>query len=476
MIPFQVGGEHLLESSEIYMPSEVQHTQNSEDGQHKTDERQKTGVLKCNENIAQEIYQVIKQERVITFEGSEGSMPLKKAAKPKKSVTFSEKDWIYEFDQEKDSRLNDLALASQKKKTSKTLNVSDTNKENMYLDVKTEKPIRKMLNLKELQLNPKQFTGKRQQAAKHLKLINHSEASIESSIEPSKGQRADMTNTLLNESSKNQPNYQTLFKNIQLDAKLDGQVSVGMNSNKFHTQVYHEDRKEVFQKGLFSKAMGNGTDADHYQPPRIPSYHRNQESLILRSIDFNKSSKEKLDRREKIQLEKEGMMSSNREAIRYRSLSSQNLNSLKHQRSNIDFLNQLVNNKGKEADGFDRSQSTTRARFARSLSVTNRTGKNVSFASSHEPHSLVNNLELRGNTFKFEEERRKKQNLFESKLNFLSFNKQPVERKSNIQSSRNQDKPLIVDLSIYRKLMGKQSSRGMTTGGGNMSSKRTYLA
>jgi hypothetical protein len=413
----------------------------------------------CNGTNAKELFEAIKQETVITFEASEGNIAIPRSKRQKKSVTFSEKDWVIEYDSEKTGDDN-KASAHQKTSQSHSRTISEQeNKENVPTAPKAFPNHRKILNLKELQLNPKHFVGRRQQASTKLKLIHDSEESID----VSKGNFKDkkpIKATKRPSITKDQLSNQTILtKKIDLNKDLHYQ----------NRSVQSSIDKKIDSNNISLCKPGTGMMKRSLIAPLVEIDLSNSQRKSERDRS-NSSLQKKIEEMGKLSLEPRQQplpknpssttnMTSKKPAVRHRSASSHNLKLINPQKQNFSVFNSSKENRTPQIMCLDDQGISSRGRLARSLSSSRRLVNKTYTSTLNEPLSKYNYFEKISDSTCKRDDNQTKYSMFGSKLNFLTYDKQPREGQRGLLSTRMQDKPSVIDMAVYKRIFATNSSR-----------------
>lgn len=418
-----------------------------------------------NGEKASELFAAVRQETVITFEASDGNIALPKAKRKKKSVTFSEKDWIIEYDSEQasDNEKRGMQFKSNQGVPGSIFDLE--NKENVPAGPKDGGNQRKMLNLKELQLNPKHFVGRRQQSTTKLKLIHDSEESIDVSKGHQKDQNANKSQSRALPMKDQQSSREILSKKVNLSKE-------SANQPKSH-QSSQEKKQESNNASLCRPGSGQSRRLTGTPLVEIDLNNSSKRSARDKS---NTSLQKKIDEMTKLTLESRqyleakiplnaGNASSKRQTIRQRSASSHSLKPVQPQNHSLSLLSRNKENRKPQVGCLEEPESTARGRLGRSLSSSRRLGSKTYMNTVNEPLSKHSYFDKRSESFSKREEKSSKPNIFSSKLNFLNYDKQPREGQRGLLSGRAQDKPSVIDMAVYRKIFAANSSRaGKNTG------------
>jgi hypothetical protein len=407
-------------------------------------------VENCHDEAEEEDYSFLKlkPEKMITFEGSNHNLRSRIEGRQKKSVTFSDRDSVFEFDPITYSHLDKEKRNFGDKKPGDSSKLAIENKENRPNVASSDRQNRKVLNLKELQLNPKQFIGKRHNKAPKLRLIHDSEESIES-LKPGENKALYNRPASPTESYQREPTGNTsMLKNLNI-SKNDVQ-------NKLQYREPCSTKGGLKDTPMYKELMANigkGAPIIHIE---LPSGLRPQDRSNLSHTLQSERNKFLTDLTRKSQNRETQVPQSDRNknhSLHYRSSSAQNLDRAKHSRSNVDFISQITKRSHASNNLSEVSNNNSGGQFGRSLSAGRRmlssvlkpSGKDQSITSITD--SFMNHPMLTR-----EDKVAAKSNVISSKLNFLTYDKQSVAH--NFYSMKAKEKGGIqLDLSIYQKIL-----------------------
>lgn len=397
-------------------------------------------------------YQRIKAEKMITFEGTMSNVRSRIEGRQKKSVTFSDRDSVFEFEPNNYNDAENQNKDSNDKKSEVFLRSGVENKENKFLQHQGDRQHRKVLNLKELQLNPKHFIGKRQNKPPKLRLIHDSEESIDS-LKPSEGKglmRKPSNHTEI--SLKDINNSTSFFKNLN--------ISKEETQNKVISKTYLQAKRDS-KESCFSKRGISDKNKPIDGPPiitiELPSSGRshernksNQNSTTIRQnlladITLAASHRE-------LAANRPTLPNHNSYSLVHRSSSAQNLSRLQQTRSNIDFMNQLTKKSLITANVSEVSDSSGR-NFGRSLSAGRRILSTMLSTGPKDQSSTSVHDSLKHSHYSSRDDKIGiKANVLASKLNFLNqYDKQAP--TLSLFGPKANDKSRHLDLSIYQKIL-----------------------